>query len=162
MMRHCLITVLALSMLVGCGTSPTAIGGASRLETGAKALVDTSRHRHALVVPADVMAFADDYMTRQHAKYDKGGTAAHLGLKLVASADNFKSNFEAAVDRFNPRNGGGPQTFMLDENVPTGQLEYYLVVTGTVVTQARNSLKMDALPDFYVSNFGKNWRATVK
>lgn len=158
--RLTLIAAIAASLLTGCGAAPLA---AQRVApAGPTAKVDTSRHRHALTVPASVMAFADDYIEKQQATLNHGDTSAHFLVTVEASANGFKRTFSANVDQANPRTRGGSQTFMLDEDCPAGELTYYLVVTGSVVTQSPNGLKIDELPPFFVSNYGKNWTSVVK
>jgi hypothetical protein len=158
--RLTLIATIAASLLSGCGAAPLA---AQRLApTALAAKVDTSRHRHALTVPASVMAFADDYIEKQQDKLNRGSTRAHFLVSVQASANDFKRTFSANIDQYNPRAKGGSQTFMLDEDCPAGELTYYLVVTGSVVTQSPNGLEIEELPPFFVSNYGKNWTGTVK
>jgi hypothetical protein len=158
MMTRCtLIAAIAGALLTGCGAAPLATQRVASADLAAK--VDTSRHRHALTVPASVMAFADDYIEKQQAKL---GSSVHVLVTLVASANDFKRTFTAKIDQNNPRAKGGSQGFMLDEDCPAGELAYYLVVTGSVVTESKNGLKIDELEPFFVSNYGKNWKATVK
>jgi hypothetical protein len=160
MTRFTVTAAIAATLLTGCGAAPLAAQRLAPSDMAAK--VDTSRHRHALTVPADVMAYADDYIAKQQDKLNHGDTSAHFLVTLEASNNDFKRTFDAKIDQYNPRNKGGNQTFMLGEDCPEGELAYYLVVTGSVVTATKNSLKVDELPPFFVSNYGKNFKAVVK
>ncbi|MDB5101586.1 MAG: hypothetical protein JWM80_6007 [Cyanobacteria bacterium RYN_339] len=158
--RSTLIMAIAASLLAGCGAAPLAAQRVAAADLAAK--VDTSRHRKSLVVPASVMAFADDYIEKQQAALNKGATSAHFLVTLEASANDFKRTFDAKVDQTNPRNKGGSQTFLLDEDCPSGELAYYMVVTGSVVTESKNGIKIDEVAPFFISNYGKNWKTTAR
>ena len=155
MLRHALLT--ATLLLAGCAHAP----GLAPVRTGlgVAAMVDTSRHRKAVSVPADVMSYVDDYQGRMHAQYDRGTRSVHMAVKLRASTDGFKHTFEATMGA---RDGKGAQGFMLDEDAPAGAITYYLVVQGTVVETGPNKLSVDNLPEFFVSDFGKNYQGTAK
>jgi hypothetical protein len=151
-----LIAVQAALILAGCGVQPVPIARNITPDARVDALVDTTRHRKSLVVPADVMAYVDDYVERMRDKYGKD---VSFGVTLVASNDDFKRRFEA---RLEGKRGKGSQGFLLPEDAPAGELAYYLVVNASVVKEKKNGLSVDALDPFYVSDYGKNYVAKAR
>ncbi len=151
-----LIALLAALTLPGCGFQAAPIAGDVTADGQLEALVDTTRHRKRLVVPADVMSYVDDYVERLRDEY---GNQVSFGVTLVASNNDFKRRFEA---RLEDKRKSGSQTFYLPEDAPSGELEYYLVVGATVVKEGKDSLSVENLEQFYVSNYGKNWRGKAR
>lgn len=149
---------LALMVLAGCGHAPMAV--VVRPGAATQALVDTSKHRHALTVPSSVMDIARDYMARTHKQYDQGDTTVHFTATVVASNDNFRTKFTAAIEKVESTKGD--ETVMLDEDAPTGAVSYYVMVGGTTVATNGHYVAVNEIPDFYVSDYGKNYRATLK
>lgn len=163
-MRSLLLAAFALALLAGCGTSsfspaaPKAGALAARKQTNTKAAI--------IAVPASVFAYMEAHHAKLLAAHDAPGTKVHVAVKLVASRDGFKrEKLEATLPAEAFGETGTDRAFtlgMLNGNVQPGEYSYYLVMQGTVVRQGQSRAYLDVLDDFYVSDLGKNYRATLK
>jgi hypothetical protein len=163
-MRPVLIALLALSFLSGC-TAPVAAPTAMKAGVLA-AKKNTSTKSAVVTVPASVFAYMEDHHAQLLEKYADADTKVHVTVTLVASRDGFKrERLEAKLPKEAFEETGTDRAFvlgMLNGGVQPGEYTYYMVMTGMVVRQGQTRAYMDTLPDFYVSDHGKNYRTTLK
>lgn len=165
MFKQSMVALVTLMTLAGCGQA-IAPNASTTHATGVAARVNTSTKSALIYVPKSVFNYVEDHIDQLNKKYDEPGQTVHAVVKLVASKDNFKHDKHEYTFTKEQLDAKDTERYamigMLNADVTPGEYEYYMVVNGMVVKQLNNRAYMDTLDDFYVSNYGKNYKVTLK
>jgi ribosome-associated translation inhibitor RaiA len=165
MFKQSMVALVTLMTLAGCGRAIAP--NAQQLQgTTVQARVNTSTKSALIYVPKSVFNYVEDHLAKLNKQYDEPDQKVYATVKLVASRDNFKHDKHEYTFSQKQVEANDTERYamlgMLNGDIAPGDYEYYLVVTGMVVKQVNNRAYMDTLDDFFVSNYGKNYKVTLK
>lgn len=178
MVKAFALTLLAASLLAGCGVSPAAPKAAAPNARGAVQVKFSADDRRVqLRVPAQVLGHIDAYAARLRAEheqemekdmygrpmYPKYRVALNMhgrkDFKLVATVDGFKTTLSE-----NTYNAGRTQSghdILVPFIAPVGPVTYYLEVQANIESTATGKV-VKRLPVHYISNMGQNYQGRLE
>jgi hypothetical protein len=178
MFKAVALTLLSASLLAGCGVSPTAPKAASMAARGAvQAKFSADDRRVQLRVPAQVLAYIDDYAAKLRAEHEQEMETDMYGrpmypkyrvtlnmhgrkdFKVVATIDGFKTTL--SENTYNAVRTQSGRDILVPFNAPVGPVTYYLEVYATIESTSTGKV-VKKLPVHYISDMGRNYQGRLE